>query len=120
MANNFNWVEVRTRDLEKARSFYENLFRWKISGKKNEDFAYWHIDTGEKPEGGMWRMPQDKPLGILVYIAVEDIDATLEKVEELGGKVTLPKSPAGNSFRAEFEDPDGNTFGLWQEPKKSD
>ena len=66
----------------------------------------------------MWRMPEDKPLGVFVYILVDDIDATLKKVEELGGKVTVPKSPSGECFMAFFTDPDGNIFGLWQEPKK--
>ncbi|MEW6686976.1 MAG: VOC family protein [Candidatus Edwardsbacteria bacterium] len=118
MANNFNWVEIRTRDLERAKRFYEGLFGWKISGKENKDFAYWLIDTGTKPGGGMWRMPEDKPLGILVYILVDDIESTLKKVEELGGKVTIPKSPSAGCFMAAFADPDGNTFRLWEEPKK--
>lgn len=87
MANPFNWVEIRTKDLEEAKRFYETLFGWKMSGKENKDFAYWFIDTGAKPSGGMWRMPEGKSLGVFVYILVDDIEATLKKVEELGGKV---------------------------------
>jgi predicted enzyme related to lactoylglutathione lyase len=48
--------------------------------------AYWLIDS-EKPCGGMWRMPKEKSLDVLVYILVDDIDETLEKVVKLGGKV---------------------------------
>lgn len=120
MANSFNWIEIRTRDLEKAKKFYESLFGWQISGKENKDMAYWQIDTGEKPGGGMWRMPVNKPLGIFVYILVDDIETTLKKVEELGGKVTIPPPKHGpdDSFSAFFTDPDGNIFGLWQEPIK--
>lgn len=55
MTNRFNWVEIRVRDLEKAKAFYEGLFSWKINGDENKDYAYWLIDTGEKPGGGMWR-----------------------------------------------------------------
>ncbi len=62
-------------------------------------------------------MPKDKPLGVHVYILVDDIDAVLEKVEGLGGKATLPKGPSGKCFMAFFEDPEGNVFGLWEEPK---
>ena len=40
MVNIFNWVEIRVRDLKKAKKFYESLFGWKISGKENKDFAY--------------------------------------------------------------------------------
>ncbi len=28
-------VEIRVRDLEKAKNFYGNLFNWRISGKEN-------------------------------------------------------------------------------------
>ena len=63
-------------------------------------------------------MPEGKPLGVFVYILVDNIDATLKKVEELGGKVIVPKSPCGECFMAFFVDPDGNVFGLWEESKK--
>lgn len=118
MPNRFNWVEIRVRDLEKAKNFYGSLFDWKITGEENKDWAYWLIDTGEKPGGGMWRFPEGKPLGVLVYILVDDIDRTLEKVEQLGGKVVAPKSREGENAMATFADPDGNLFGLYEYAKK--
>lgn len=117
-ANRFNWVEIRVRDLEKARNFYGNLFDWKITGDENKDWAYWLIDTGEKPGGGMWRFPQGKPLGVLVYISVDDIDKTLEEVVKLGGKVIVPKSKENGNAMATIADPDGNMIGLHQSAKK--
>jgi hypothetical protein len=118
MKNRFNWVELRVRDLEKARDFYGSLFDWKITGDQNKDFAYWLIDTGEKPGGGMWRMPRQKPCCVLVYILVDDIDKTLEKVVKLGGKVIAPKSKEGENAMATFADPDGNLFGLYEIAEK--
>jgi predicted enzyme related to lactoylglutathione lyase len=118
MANRFNWVEIRVRDLDKAKNFYGNLFDWKISGGENKDWAYRVVDTGEKPGGGMWRFPQGKPLGILVYILVEDIDKTLENVVKLGGKIVAPKSKENGNAMATFADPDGNLFGLYEYAKK--
>lgn len=119
MVNRFNWVEIRVRDLERAKNFYVGIFDWKISGKENRDWAYWLIDTGEKPGGGMWRMPKDKPTGVLVYILVDNIDETLEKVVKLGGKIVSPKVREGENFMATIADPDGNMFGLYQYGKKS-
>jgi predicted enzyme related to lactoylglutathione lyase len=116
--NRFNWVEIRVRDLQKAKSFYEGLFDWKITGKENKDWAYWLVDTGEKPSGGMWRFPQEKPLGVLVYVSVDDIDNTLKKVVKLGGKVVAAKSKEGENAMATIADPDGNLFGLHQQAKK--
>jgi predicted enzyme related to lactoylglutathione lyase len=118
MANRFNWVEIRVRDLEKARGFYGNLFDWKIKGDENKDWAYWLIDTGEKPDGGMWRFPQGKQLGVLVYISVDDIDQTLKRVVELGGKIVAPKSKEGENAMATIADLDGNLFGLHQSARK--
>jgi len=114
MPNRFNWVEIRVRDLERAKNFYGSLFDWKISGEKNTDYAYWLIDTGEKPGGGMWRFPEGKPLGVLVYVLVDNIDKALENVVKLGGKVVVPKSKEGENAMATIADPDGNLFGLYE------
>jgi len=119
MANIFHWVEIRTRDLDKSKKFYKSLFKWKVSGKDNKDFAYWTISSGSKIGSGIWRMPQDKPLGVLVYILVDDIEMTLKKVEELGGKITMPKTPSVEGcFMAFFTDPESNIFGFWEEHRK--
>jgi len=72
--------------LEKAKDFYGNLFGWKINGGENKDWTYWLIDTCEKPSGGMWRFPKGKPLEVLVYISVDNIDGTLKKAIELERK----------------------------------
>ena len=118
IANRFNWVEIRVRDLEKAQKFYGSLFDWKITGDENKDYAYWIINTGEKLGGGLWRMPKEKPTGVYVYIAVDDIEKTLEMVVKMGGKVIVPKSKENGNAMATFADPDGNLFGLYEYAKK--
>jgi predicted enzyme related to lactoylglutathione lyase len=122
LANTFDWIEIRTRDIEAIARFYENLFGWRIIDKETADgFAVWLFDTGSEPRignlrrGGIWLRPQDEPLGVVVYIVVDDIEAILKKVTELGGKVVGPKTPQGRSYRAYFSDPSGNVFGLWEE-----
>ena len=118
LTNRFNWVEIRVRDLEKAKRFYESLFSWKITGDENKDYAYWLIDTGEKLGGGMWRFPEGKPLGVLIYILVDDVEKALEKIVKLGGKVVVPKSKENGNVMATFADPDGNLFGLYEYAKE--
>jgi predicted enzyme related to lactoylglutathione lyase len=116
--NIFNWVEIRVRDLGKAQKFYGSLFDWKINGNEDKDFAYWTLTTGEKPGGGLWRMPKEKPTGVYVYIMVENIEKTLENVAKLGGKVIVPKSRESGNAMATFADPDGNLFGLYEYAKE--
>ncbi len=124
MANTFDWVEIRTRDTKKSAKFYENLFGWKVIEKENaEGLDVWIFDTGGEPRiqtlrrGGIWLRPEGEPLGVVVYIVVNDIESILKKVAELGGKVVTPKTQQGAAFRAFFTDPDGNLFGLWEERK---
>ena len=52
---------------------------------------------------------------VTVYVAVEDLAASLEKAESLGGKTIIPPTevPGMGQF-AWFSDPDGNTIGLWK------
>jgi predicted enzyme related to lactoylglutathione lyase len=122
MPNTFDWVEIRTRDTEKASRFYESLFGWEVVRKETtEGSDYWIFDTGDEPRvqnirrGAMWLRPDDANLGVVVYVIVKDIEAVLQKVTDLGGEVILPKTRQGPAFRAYFRDPDGNLFGLWQE-----
>lgn len=66
--------------------------------------------------GGFWSRLVDQPLGIIVYIVVEDIEATLAKIVAAGGKVVDGKIPQGSAYMAFFADPSGNILGLWEEP----
>jgi len=51
----------------------------------------------------------------VAYVEVEDIDATLAKVGELGGGVAMAKAEIPEmGWYAQFTDPDGNVIGLWQ------
>ena len=51
---------------------------------------------------------------------VDDIDATLAKVEELGGTTVRPRQEVGQmGFTAYFTDHEGNLTGLWQSAPQS-
>ena len=50
-----------------------------------------------------------------LVLEVDDIDATLAQVEELGGATVSAKQAVGEmGFSAYFTDPEGNLMGLWQ------
>jgi len=50
----------------------------------------------------------------LVYLnGGDDLSTVLSKVEQVGGKILLPKTSIGpNGFKAHFEDSEGNKVGL--------
>jgi predicted enzyme related to lactoylglutathione lyase len=127
MANTFGWVEIRTRNVAEAASFYESLFGWQIIQRVTADGSdVWIFDTGGEPRlenlrrGGIWERPGDDPLGVVVYVEVDDIEATLRKVKELGGEIITGKTPQGRAFRACFADPGGNRLALWEEAEAAE
>lgn len=115
--------EIPADDVEKIRKFYSKLFVWKI--EKMQGFAeYWNVETVPVDDkgmllrpgvnGGMMKKqnPEHKPVN---YIAVESVDKYSKKIEELGGKITVPKQEIpGIGWWAFPLDPEGNQFGIFQ------
>ena len=50
----------------------------------------------------------------IFYVQVDDIETSLQKAAELGGKTVVPKVDIPMGSFAWFADPDGNTVGLWK------
>ena len=110
------WFEIPADDVERAQSFYGALFGWKIE-KFPGPMEYWHIDTGgsnDAPGGGLLKRQQPQQ-GITNYIGVTSVDESAAKVEKLGGKICLPKTAVPQmGYFAICQDPENNTFGLWE------
>jgi predicted enzyme related to lactoylglutathione lyase len=70
---------------------------------------------------GTWilgRPPSSQP-GLLLYIMVDSVAATLDAVVVHGGEVVQPIGVDAPDVTARFRDPAGNVIGLYQEPTKS-
>jgi predicted enzyme related to lactoylglutathione lyase len=53
---------------------------------------------------------------IVNYIGVPSIDAAIEKVKNLGGRLIMDKAPVPQmGYLATCLDTEGNVFGLWEE-----
>jgi predicted enzyme related to lactoylglutathione lyase len=105
------WSELATRDTEKAKAFYTELFNW---GAKVDDagpMSYTEFQVGGKSIGGMMEMTQqhgDAPPHWLPYVLVDDCNASAGKVTELGGNILVPPTDVPNVGRfAVFTDPTG-------------
>ncbi len=71
---------------------------------------------GENVGGGFSDVkdPFPQPGQVVVYLSSDDIDADIQRVEELGGKVVMPKTSIGAmGWIAMFTDPTGNYVGFW-------
>ncbi len=117
MLHSFCHIEISTTDLERARDFYSGLFGWKVEMMPDQSYAT--FETGTPPAGGFRkvdRIDPGEPGSPLNYILVENIEATIEKAQELGaGPVVVEKTAVGDmGWFAIFVDPDGNSVALWQ------
>ena len=65
--------------------------------------------------GGLFKRQTPEQVGLLNYIDVESIDDYSAKVEQLGGKIIMPKTPVpGMGWFVICLDTENNTFAIWQ------
>ena len=105
--------EIPSTDPEATARFLERLFGWTPTPSANN---YWMFEVKYGLSGGIMPVAEPPGHGVVVYIEVEDIPATLARVVELGGEVVKPKTEIGNDwgFWAEFKAPGGcRGVALW-------
>lgn len=107
-----NYVELPANDLDKVKVFFTNAFAWKFTdyGSEYTAFTYSGID------GGFFKAPlasNTQQGAALVVLFSENIQHSLDKVEQAGGKVIKPifTFPGGRRFH--FLDPCGNEWAVW-------
>jgi hypothetical protein len=84
------------------------------------EMNYATFDTHSGVGGGFSPISDNNPAGsVIVYIDTEDIDATLAKVQQLGGKVLVPRTEIPDmGWFAIFFDPSKNRVGLFTDMPK--
>ncbi len=108
------WNELCTNDTEAAKTFYSAVLGWEFYG----DEHYIHITNKGRNNGGMIKLDEnfgEMPPCWMVYFHVADIDAGIERVQALGGSITVPKHaiPDG-AWWAVAADPAGAHFYIMQ------
>ena len=111
-------VQIPTTNVKKSKKFFAAVFGWTFTDHSELDYTLFH--TGGHPNGGFEKVKKmPKRPQVLVYIEVEDIDATLKTVKKAKGKVVKKKTEVrGMGWDAEFETPDGCRLALWQSAPK--
>ena len=115
MPNTLVWNELQTRGIDEARAFYGAVFDWAYDTDAN---GYVTCKVDDRVQAGMMQTADsmgDIPPNWSIYFLVEDVEATAAKAQELGGKVLVPPSPAGElgTFSV-VQDPQGAVFGVIQ------
>ena len=112
------YLEIPTADVPRSVSFYQGVFGWQIRRRGNGTTSF---DDGVGEVSGTWvtgRPPSPVP-GLLLYVMVDSISATIDAVVAHGGRIVQPVGADAPEITARFADPDGNVLGLYQEPNQS-
>ena len=106
----FSWCELMTTDRTAAKEFYGRLFGWTMDDQPMAGTIYTVIKAAEQQIGGLMDMPADLhsvPPCWGVYVTVDDVDATVQLAEALGGQIKVPP----------MNIPDVGRFAILQDPQ---
>jgi len=108
------YIEIPAVDISTSTSFYTEVFGWNIRRRGDGSIAF---DDGVGEVSGAWvvgRKAATEP-GLLIYIMVDSVAATVEAVIANGGTIVQPIGMDAPEITARFSDPAGNVLGLFQE-----
>lgn len=109
-----NYVEFPAADLEATKAFFTAAFGWSFTDYGPDYTAF----ENQGLDGGFFASElkaSTKTGSALVVFLSEDLERTLQKVEEAGGVIIEPifSFPGGRRFH--FTEPSGNEFAVWEE-----
>lgn len=115
--NYVSWFEIPAIDFQQAVNFYNHIFGIEMEQNITEvnAMAFFPVTSGVGGAviSGPGSVPSDT--GPLIYLnGGKDLATVLNKVEEAGGRIVMPKTPIGEEagYFAIFIDCQGNKLAL--------
>ncbi len=110
MANRIVHFDIGCRDKQTTGAFYAGVFGWEIGAGANE-FSL--AIKGAGLEGQIVALGHEPHNYVMVYVEVEDIDATVGEAERRGGGNVIGPVPLGGGLRfAWLKDTEGTLVGV--------
>ena len=88
------YLEIPALDIAVSAAFYAQVFGWK-SRLRGDGHRAFDDTTGAVSGSWVLGRPPSREAGILTYVMVDRVDATLAKVSAAGGRVATPLTPPG-------------------------
>ena len=110
------YVEIPALDIARSVAFYQAVFGWRTRQRRDGSIAF---DDGVGEVSGTWvtgRPASSGQPGILIYVMVDSVAATIDSVLAQGGELVQPIGVDAPEITARFRDPAGNILGLYQQP----
>lgn len=115
MKNKLTHFAIHIDDIDRAKKFYDGVFDWGFNSFGPSDFLQIKADKSEngEPIGALqsrkYSPVPEKVIGMECTIGVENIDDIIERVNNNGGRMLLPKTVIPNvGWIAKFLDTEGN------------
>jgi uncharacterized protein len=105
-----SYLRIAAPDKARSALYYRDVFGWQT----DESAGRFQDATGHVIGHFMADLPVAGEAGVVPYVYVQDVDATLASAERAGGQVTAPPYPEGDLWVAMTRDPAGNAVGVWQ------
>jgi len=119
-AGTVSWTDLTVADAEGIRDFYAEVVGWisdPVDMGEYSDFNMIVPGTQEAAAGICHArgVNADLPPAWMIYLVVDDLNASLTAVEEKGGEILLgPKQMGPGSAYAIIQDPAGAVAALYQ------
>jgi len=118
--NSLNWFEIPVTDMQRAKHFYQVIFSMHMDEMEmtGMHMAGFPGEPGSgKVSGALVQSENHIPSehGVVVYLnANPDMSSVLERIEQMGGRVLLPKTVITPEigYMAFFMDTEGNKIAL--------
>ena len=110
--------EVIGKDGAALRSFYSDLFGWKIDASNPMNYGIVQREGNVAPDGtgiggGVGVGPEGYDGHVTFYIGVDDVEAALAKAESLGGTRMMGPDKVMETIEiGQFTDPEGHLIGV--------
>ena len=113
----FVWYELLTTDMEAAQAFYGKVVGWGARDASNPGLPYTILTAGSIDVAGLMSLPEEgRRKGAtprwVGYVAVDDIDATAERIKRLGGAIYVPPTVSNIGRISIVADPQTATLAL--------
>ena len=112
MAGQIVHTEIPADDTGASQAFWGSLFGWQFQSFPGP-FEY-HMAQNSDTSGVAITNGEPGKRGMRPYFDVDDINAGVARVSELGGEAGEPMPVPAMGWFSMCTDPHGNEFGLWQ------
>ncbi|WP_035850866.1 VOC family protein [Kitasatospora azatica] len=110
------WIDLGAPDVAAATAFYGAVFGWEAQAYGPEEGGYNIFRLGGKTVGAVGLLSEEGARSAwMIYFNTPDAQAVAEAVQQAGGTVRVaPTDADGEGRMAQFTDPQGGQFAVWQ------